>query len=438
MGKVWRGYDQVLNRDVAIKEILLPAQLGDTERNELVARLEREARAAAKVSHPGVITIHDVVLHGGMPWVVMEYINGKSLGAELAASGRLPWQRVAEIGAKIADALAHAHAAGIVHRDLKPDNVLLAGDRVIVTDFGLAQVSDASTKLTQSHTIMGTLQFMAPEQFDDSRVGTEADIWALGATLYTAVEGNPPFNGTSPHKIMAAILYQEPQPAEHAGPMAEVLTRLLAKSPDRRPSATATIQLLRTLDHANYAAYSPTATRSIFSRQRVPAAPRAKPVTTPRPGPRTAPTRRFTNAPNPARQAMSTIFWVFLTFSVPYAAIHLTGYTVAGFLAIFPPIIGLYLMWGRAKHVWSLTVDEFGLTASSRGVTASTAWHEIARIGSSDEAGHAYLYVWTSGINGADTASPLYLCPLGAPHFPPAEIRAAILSHCATVSIDPM
>src|SRR5260370_22511981 len=169
----------------------------------------------------------------------MQFIWGRALGAEISASGPMPWQRAAEIGEQIADALAHAHENGIVHRDLKPDNVLLTGRRAIVTDFGIARILDAATRLTTVGTVMGTPQYMAPEQFRGGDNDAAAvDMWALGATLYHAVEGAPPYDGPTFAAVIAAVIEQPaPPPPGHAGPLRDLLDRLLAKDPGRRDDA---------------------------------------------------------------------------------------------------------------------------------------------------------------------------------------------------------
>ncbi|MGW0119921.1 ABC transporter substrate-binding protein [Streptomyces sp. NPDC003327] len=246
MGRVWRGLDQQLfGREVAVKEILFPPGMTEADREALLRRFTGEARAAVTLSHPGVITVHDVVEHRGAPVIVMELIRGRSLAAEISSLGRLPVRRVAEIGAAVLDALTEAHAARIVHRDIKPDNVLLAKDRVVLTDFGIAHLADATTKLSHSGIVIGTPQYMPPEQLDGKRPTPANDLWALGATLYHAVEGHPPFEAEGLHALAVAVFTRPHRPPVHAGPLAPLLDALLTKDPAERLGASEAAEMLR-------------------------------------------------------------------------------------------------------------------------------------------------------------------------------------------------
>ena len=218
---------------------MLPEALEGTERDYLIARTLREARAAARLHHPGIVTVYDAVQSADVPWTVMEFVSGSSLAEVIARERRLPWEQAAALGRDLADALAHAHAAGVVHRDLKPGNVLLAGRRTVLTDFGVACILDATTKLTVEGTLIGTPQYMAPEQVEGESIQAPVDLWALGATLYTAVEGCPPFDGPTLTAVLAAILTRPPPTPQHAGPMAPVISALLSKAPGQRPDAAA-------------------------------------------------------------------------------------------------------------------------------------------------------------------------------------------------------
>lgn len=258
MGRVWGGHDAHLDRIVAIKELTLPEGLPPEERRELVERAMREARVAARLRHDGVITVHDVVTDGGIPWIVMELIQGSSLAEEIRTKGAMDWRRVAELGAAMADALAHAHAAGVVHRDLKPENVLLSGSRAVIADFGIARVLDATTQLTRTGVAIGTPHYMSPEQLEGREATPASDMWSLGATLYALVEGRRPFDATTLTALYVAILTQPPAPPASAGPLTELLTALLSKDPARRPDARTTADSLRRSLQGLTPGYSPT------------------------------------------------------------------------------------------------------------------------------------------------------------------------------------
>ncbi len=233
MGTVWSAHDEVLGRAVAVKEVLLPPGIPDAEAAALRERSLREARAIAALSHPNVVTLYDVAREGAAPFVVMELVASRSL-AELMRDGALPPQRVVAIGAAVAAALQAAHAAGITHRDVKPGNVLVAHDgRIKLTDFGIAR-NPADQTLTATGLMLGSPAYIAPEIASGGAVKPASDLWGLGATLFAAVEGRPPYDAGTPMATVAAVVQGEVPRSSCSGPLAEVIGSLMVKDPARR------------------------------------------------------------------------------------------------------------------------------------------------------------------------------------------------------------
>ncbi|WP_323376280.1 protein kinase domain-containing protein [Streptomyces sp. RB17] len=242
MGVVWRAVDEVLGREVAVKELRTYNDTAGPELSELRLRMQREARAAARVRHPGVVAVHDVTEVDGRPLIVMELIDGPSLDDVLRERGTVDPYEAARIGAAVTDALAAAHRAGVLHRDVKPGNILLdRSGRVVLTDFGIATMDDpgdgSATRLTRSGELVGSLDYLAPERAQGAEPGPPADMWAVGATLYAAVEGASPFRRTSTYSTLTAIVSEPLPEPRRAGPLAPVLRRLMDKRPDARPDA---------------------------------------------------------------------------------------------------------------------------------------------------------------------------------------------------------
>ncbi|MFF9348118.1 protein kinase [Streptomyces sp. NPDC014734] len=266
MGKVWRAHDEVLHRTVAVKELTAGQYAAEADRIVLHARTQKEARAAARITHPGVVTVHDVIEYDNRPWIVMQYVDGPSLADAAKEIGEIEPREAARIGLHVLSALRAAHGAGVLHRDVKPGNVLLAADgQVLLTDFGIAAIEGDST-ITRTGELVGSIDYLAPERVRGGDPGPASDLWSLGATLYTAVEGRSPFRRTSPISTMQAVVTEEPPPPERAGALAPVITALLRKEPEERPSAAETERML--LDAMEGRA--PQAAQAFVPTQRVP------------------------------------------------------------------------------------------------------------------------------------------------------------------------
>ncbi|MFJ8231148.1 protein kinase [Streptomyces sp. NPDC094448] len=310
MGVVWRARDEVLGRDVAVKEVRAPAGLGTAEIRRLYARLEREARAAGRITHRNAVTVYDVVFDRGgtdgpdgrgdgrgggddgeRPWIVMELVRGLSLADVLAAEGPLTPQRAALIGADVLAALMAAHDAGVLHRDVKPGNVLIGNDgRVVLSDFGIATL-EGTPQLTMTGELVGSPEFLAPERALGRTPGPASDLWSLGVLLYAAVEGVSPFRRDGALDTLRSVVEDELPPPRRAGELAPVLAGLLRKDPADRPGAAEAARALRVVGAGGAAPrtarsgpYAPTVTTATPVR-----GPAPVPVASPAPGPAGSP-----------------------------------------------------------------------------------------------------------------------------------------------------
>ncbi len=244
-GVVYAATDELLRRDVAVKEIRLPRSISADERAVLRQRVLREARSAGRLQHPGLVPVFDVLDADGRPWIVMELVDGHSLAEIIRDEGPLPRERVARIGISLAYALEAAHRTGIVHRDVKPANVLISADRrARLTDFGIA-LSAGDPTLTRTGVLLGSPSYIAPERARGEAGGPGSDVWALGATLFTAVEGGTPYERDSAIATLTAIVDGRRHPFRLAGALAPILDDLMAVNPSERPSLSLTRRRLR-------------------------------------------------------------------------------------------------------------------------------------------------------------------------------------------------
>jgi eukaryotic-like serine/threonine-protein kinase len=273
MGTVWCGWDEVLDREVAVKELRISEGLPEEERAKAYQRTHREARTAARLSHPGLVTVFDVAEEDGCPWIVMELVHARSLDQIIAQDGPLSPPRAADAGRQLLAALATAHAAGVLHRDVKPSNVMLTENgRAVLTDFGIATFQ-GDPRLTQTGMVMGSPGFTAPERIQGNAATPASDLWSLGATLYAAVEGHGPFDQAGGAiTTMSAIINTDPPTAPIAAGLGAVIDGLLRRNPAERPDAATAARMLGAIGplpdgSMSAGGYTPTSYAPVLPRQ---------------------------------------------------------------------------------------------------------------------------------------------------------------------------
>ncbi|ACU70240.1 serine/threonine protein kinase [Catenulispora acidiphila DSM 44928] len=366
-GRVWRAHDTQLGVDVAIKEVVLPSALAPAAQDERLRRAEREARNAARLrGHPHIVTVYDVVVQDGVPWTVMQLIEGQSLEDRVAEHGPLSEERAAEVAKALLKALGAAHAAGIVHRDVKPANVMLGDDGgVLLTDFGIA-VQQEDPGITATGTFVGSVEYIAPERARGEAARPASDLFSLGATLYQAVEGIPPFHRDSAVASLTAVLFEEQAAPQHAGRLAGLLTGLLRKDPAARFTIE---QATAALDGApvpeGVAPTAPTAVADVVGS--IPTQSASIPLPTDLPTPRRGDLR--TDLPSDLSTNHPTASPATGIFSDPTRIIFPAALTVLAIAAVSLPTVSYYnTELAKTFHSGAL-VSEF--SGTPRRVTAS-------------------------------------------------------------------
>ena len=245
-GIVWAAFDEVLGREVAVKELKASPYRSESDQTPEPGDTLREARAAGRIDHRGVVHVYDIVEHDGWQWIVMQLVKAPSLAELIRRDGPRTPHQTAKLGLQLLDALRAAHELGVIHCDVKPSNILVRGDEAVLTDFGIAHIEGEAAPAVED-TLVGAPSYIAPECVRGAPATTASDLWALGATLYAAVEGRPPFHRDDPIATLSAVATADPDPIRWAGMLAPLLTNLLARDPAQRPDAEQVEHELRRL-----------------------------------------------------------------------------------------------------------------------------------------------------------------------------------------------
>lgn len=471
-GTVWLGEDRLTGRTVAVKELRAPAGSSAGDRHTFGKRALLEARAAAQIQHPNAVILYDVVPASpgdDAVYLIMEYVKGTTLADEITRSGRLRPERVTALALQLLPVLETAHGLGIIHRDIKPSNIMITPDgQAKLADFGIAHIV-GGTRLTSSSVVIGTVAYMAPEQFDKTPVTPASDLWSLGATLYHAAEGSIPFEGEDIAALLRAIVL-DPVPEASAGsPLATVIAGLLTRDPAARLTIPQARQILGAAgapgNQATHTITAPAGKKApqVQTRHDLTVSPLqnfAGQTSQRRSSARIArysiaksfgggdPESQYDPGPDPAEFSGTPenlddllgkvgVFPLMAVFLAPWCIFGNYNQVALGWILLAGGIIAFAL---GGKIMLTMNRERPNLLIGTKGIADKNnslylKWDVVSRIGPITEGGRTYLYVYAEDL----TPRPLIrLCPLDRPRYPPVAIRNAILKHHPGAVVDPM